>query len=144
MSTVKVVPFKDGSLQMESKKNALKAFFRVEQVSTSISNGQINKERRTATVQGLKSQIAEMNIFAGKELAGKIVVTESLTPSFDGQEPKIAGETGVVCTLGGAPIYRNTSFGTDLSKADTLIAHDNVAEIKAAQAAMKAKAEFKG
>jgi hypothetical protein len=144
MSKVKVVPFLNGQLTNASKSNPEKVFFRVESVETTINNGQINSTKRTATVQGTKAQVAEMGIYAGMELAGKIVVTESLTPFYEGQEPKLAGATGVVCTLDGAPIYRNSTFESDMSKVDTLIAHNNNAEIKSAQEALKAKSEFQG
>jgi hypothetical protein len=54
---------------------------------------------------------------------------------------KIAGETGVVCTLGGLPIYRRTKFSFAGNAEDMLIKHDNVDELRAAYANQTAKAK---
>jgi hypothetical protein len=50
---------------------------------------------------------------------------------------KVAGDTGVTCKLGGQDIFRMKSYTADLTITDTLIAHDNAAEITAAQRAAK-------
>ena len=51
---------------------------------------------------------------------------------------KIAGETGVVCTVGGLPIYRRTKFSFASNSEDLLIKHDNVEQLKAAYSTQKA------
>jgi hypothetical protein len=76
-------------------------------------------------------------------LDGKIVVEESLEP-FNKKNPerdlKVAGETGIVCTIGGLPIYRRTKFTFNANATDTAtIQHDNVEELRAAYAAQNAK-----
>ena len=62
---------------------------------------------------GLVEDLKEMNLYAGQGLDGKIIIEESLEP-FNKKNPerdlKVAGETGIVCTLGGLPIYRRTKF----------------------------------
>jgi hypothetical protein len=67
-----------------------------------------------------------------------------LTP-FNKKNPdrdlKIAGDTGIVCTLGGMPIYRRTKFSFNEATADTAVEHDNVDELRSAYSAQeKAKA----
>ena len=47
---------------------------------------------------------------------------------------KVAGETGIVCTFGGLPIYRRTKYSLDGLATDSLIKHDNVEELRAAYA----------
>jgi len=73
--------------------------------------------------------------YAGQELPGRVVIKESLTP-FNATEPnrdlKIAGASGVVCTVNGQPIYRKTIYTEVASVEETLIAHDNIDEIRAA------------
>jgi hypothetical protein len=75
-----------------------------------------------------------MDFRAGQELDGKIVVEESLIP-FNKTNPnrdlKVAGSTGIPCTINGQNIYRRTYFTTKDSAKDIEIAHDNVEELRA-------------
>ena len=86
-------------------------------------------------IPGTLSELQDSGFFAGQQLDGKIVVEESLEP-FNAKTPerdlKVAGDTGVVCTLGGFPIYRRTKFTLDGNAQDTLIKHDNVEQLRAA------------
>ena len=50
---------------------------------------------------------------------------------------KIAGETGIVCTLGGLPIYRRTKFTFNESAVDVSVEHDNVDQLRSAYAAQE-------
>jgi hypothetical protein len=81
--------------------------------------------------------LKDSDFFAGQMLDGKIIIQESLEP-FNEKTPerdlKIAGETGIVCTLGGLPIYRKTIMSFNNSENDTLIKHDNVDQLRAAYA----------
>jgi len=90
-------------------------------------------------VPGVLSELQEEGFYKGQELAGKIIIKESLTP-FNEKQPekdlKIAGDTGVICTVDGNPIYRKTVYSQDANTADTFVKHDNVDEIRAAQQVM--------
>ena len=76
--------------------------------------------------------------YANQVLNGRVVVQEALLP-FNQKNPerdlKIAGDTGILCTLGGLPIYRRTVFSFNEGIQDDLIKHDNVEELRAAYAA---------
>jgi hypothetical protein len=113
-------------------------YLRVEQIRTMIDdNGFLKRKSVSAIVPGLLSDLQASGFFAGQPLDGKIVVEESLEP-FNKKNPerdlKVAGETGIVCTYGGLPIYRRTKFSLDSTMQDTLIKHDNVEELRAAYA----------
>lgn len=121
-----------------SENNPEWGYIRVEQVRTMIDdNGFLKRKSVSAIVPGLLSDLQESGFFAGQQLDGKILVEESLEP-FNKKTPerdlKIAGETGIVCTYGGLPIYRRTKFSFDGAGTDTLIKHDNVEELRAAYA----------
>ena len=113
-------------------------YIRVQQVRTMIDdNGFLKRKTVSAIVPSLLVDLQASGFFAGQQLDGKIVIEESLEP-FNDKTPerdlKIAGETGIVCTLAGQPIYRRTKFSFDGNISDTLIKHDNVEELRAAYA----------
>jgi len=60
-----------------------------------------------------------------------------LTP-FNKKNPerdlKIAGDTGIVCTVNGQPIYRRSTYSAASNAQDTLIKHDNVEQLRSAYA----------
>ena len=127
-----------GAVVNVSQNNPEYGYVRVQQVRTMIDdNGFLRRKPVSALIPGTIAELKESGFFAGQQLDGKIVVEESLEP-FNDKTPerdlKIAGETGIVCTLGGLPIYRRTKFSFDATGADTLIKHDNVEELRAAYA----------
>jgi hypothetical protein len=63
----------------------------------------------------------------GTQIDGKIIISETLSPAFEGQKPKTAGKDGDVIRHGGAPVYRETLYRANLNAQDTLIASDKVA-----------------
>ena len=133
-----------GAVVNVSQNNPEYGYVRVQQVRTMIDdNGFLRRKPVSALIPGTLAELQESGFFAGQQLDGKIVVEESLEP-FNEKTPqrdlKIAGETGIVCTLGGQPIYRRTKFSFDASATDTLIKHDNVEELRAAYTVGKSKA----
>jgi hypothetical protein len=84
------------------------------------------------------------------KIVGKIVVEESLTPwnkNNPERDLKVAGATGIICRVEGAPIYRRTRFSFNAKSVDTYIQHDNVSELRAAfetekSSAMKPNEDF--
>ena len=127
-----------GSVINVSANNPDYGYIRVQQVRTMIDdNGFLRRKPVSALIPGLLSELKDSDFFAGQMLDGKIVIQESLEP-FNEKTPeldlKIAGETGIVCTLGGLPIYRKTIMSFNNSENDTLIKHDNVDQLRAAYA----------
>lgn len=117
-----------------SENNPDYGYVRVSQVRTVVDdNGFLRRKQITALMPALVEDLNEMHLFAGQQLDGKIVVEESLEP-FNTRNPerdlKVAGETGIVCTLGGAPIYRRTKFTFDSNASDVSVKHDNVEELR--------------
>lgn len=97
----------------------------------SLEGGFMNKSDRVAFIGGdyeaLKSYVEQKGYKDGSEIKGKIVIEESLTPFYEGQNPKINPETGEVLTKGGQPIYRQALYTANLEKQDgELIQHDRV------------------
>lgn len=99
------------------------------------ADGFYRKIEIPALIHGFTSDLVHEGYYAGQELPGRVVIKESLTP-FNATEPnrdlKIAGTSGVVCTVNGQPIYRKTIYTEVPSVEETLIAHDNIDEIRAA------------
>mgnify|MGYP000104838438 CR=1 FL=1 len=133
-----------GAVVNVSENNPDYGYVRVSQVRTVVDdNGFLRRKQITALMPALVEDLNEMHLFAGQQLDGKIVVEESLEP-FNTKNPerdlKVAGETGIVCTLGGFPIYRRTKFSFDSNASDVSIKHDNVEELRAAYAAQNSRA----
>lgn len=111
-----------------------KGFVRVEQTITVINHkGWLKHSKRSAFIKGLVSDLQKAGFKAGTEIPGKVIIVESLNP-FNEENPdrdlKIAGDTGVVCTLDDQPIYRQSFFTPDVNACDQLIAHNNIDEIR--------------
>lgn len=150
-SKVKVVgDSTTGAVVNLSDNNPVYGYIRLEQTRVMIDDNGFVKPRTISTLlQGEVETLESLNYFAGQELPGTIAIKESLEP-FNKKNPerdlKIAGETGIVCTLKGAPIFRKTVYSTVSNTEDVLIKHDNVDELRAAYAnksnAIKANTNF--
>ena len=103
-------------------------------------NSFMKRKQFSALIHGEIADLQAANYYEGQELPGMIIAEESLEPfSKKGpNKPKTAGDTNVVCTLGGFPIYRRTKYTNKANAEDILITHDNKAEVKAAYAASEA------
>lgn len=129
-----------GNVIVTSKNNPEYGFIRVEQSRMLVDDrGWARKKTVSALIPGKVEDLQGFDWSAGEVVEGKVVVIESLTP-FNEQDPsrdlKIAGDTGVICTVDGNPIYRKTVYSQDTNTADTFVKHDNVDEIRAAQQVM--------
>lgn len=117
-------------------KNPEFGYIRVEQKRMIVGeDGWLRPRLVSALIHG---KVADLKLYewkAGQNIDGKIVIQESLTP-FNKTEPdrdaKVAGKTGIVCTLQGAPIYRRHTWDETGSKKDELVQHDNVDAIREA------------
>jgi hypothetical protein len=138
-STVKIVAdATTGAVVRVSETNPEFSSVRLEQVRTVIGNNNFIERKVVSTLlQGATADLTAMGFYAGQELPGTIVIEESMTP-FNKKTPerdlKIAGETGIVCTVGGQPIYRRAVYSTASNAQDTLIKHDNVEQLRSAYA----------
>lgn len=116
-------------------------YVRVTQIRTVVDdNGFCKPKEFSALIKGTIKDLEKAGYHAGQELEGKIVFVESMKP-FNPANPsrdyKKAGETGIVCSVNGNPIYRQNFYRTDANALDTSIEHDNGEIIKAAYAELK-------
>lgn len=140
-SKVKVVAdVTTGAVITISENNPEWGFVKLEQVRTVIDdNGFIERKKMSTLVKGPVDALKESGFYANQELPGTIVVEESLIP-FNKKNPerdyKIAGDTGIICRLEGAPIFRRTKYVGKANAEDiNLIKHDNIEELRAAYSA---------
>ena len=136
-STVKIVAdATTGAVVRVSESNPEFASVRLEQVRTVIGNNNFIERKTVSTLlQGATADLTAMGFYAGQELPGTIVIEESLTP-FNKKNPerdlKVAGETGIICTVGGQAIYRRAVYSAATNAQDTLVKHDNVEQLRSA------------
>lgn len=147
MGKVVVTADKNGNIIGVSENNPEYGYVRVEQSGAFINDqGWLRLSKRSTFIKGLVSDLQEVGFKEGQELAGKIIVVESLSP-FNTENPdrdlKIAGDSGVICRLDDQPIYRQTFYTTNMDSTDQLIPHTNVEEIREVMAAQKAMASLK-
>lgn len=140
-SKVRVTADINGNVIGVSQNNPEYGYVRVEHSLTQINEaGWLKPVKRSALIKGKVEDLAQAGFVEGHELSGKIVVRESLTP-FNVENPdrdlKIAGSTGVVCTIDDQPIYRQTFYTSNQEAYDELITHDNATEIREVQTAQK-------
>jgi hypothetical protein len=119
-------------------------FIRVEQsVNQYDDNGFLRRKKLSAIISGPISDLQDAGYYEGQLLDGKIIVQEAMEP-FNGKNPerdlKVAGSTGIVCRVEGAPVYRRTLYTEKQNLTDSFIAHTNVEEIKAAYETTKSSA----
>lgn len=101
----------------------------------------------SALIPGELADLKAFGYVKNQEIEGRVIVKESLTP-FNPKEPerdlKIAGKTGIICTLDGQPIYRKTFYTENLSARDVRIQHTNGEDIKIAYDQLKIEEENEG
>jgi hypothetical protein len=141
MNTTKVTVLADQTTNavINPSNNPEYGYVKVSQVRPMIDekSGFLRPRVVTALIPGLVTDLQLMSFYAGQQLDGKVVIEESLAP-FNSKTPerdlKVAGTTGIVCTVDGAPIYRRTKFSFDVNAQDTFVKHTNVEELRAAYA----------
>ena len=146
-SKVKVLKNEDGSVLNISENNPEYGWVLLQQVRTVVDdNGFLRRKPVSAILPGHIDDMKAMNFYGEQEMPGKILIKESLIP-FNAKNPerdlKIAGETGIVCTVGGQPIYRRATYSTASNAQDTLVKHDNVEQLRSAYAQTSNSAALK-
>ena len=108
-----------------------------------VDNGFLRRKKLSAIISGPLQDLQDAGYYSGQLLDGKIIIQES-TSAFNEKSPerdlKVAGSTGIVCRLDGAPIYRRTLYTEKENLKDALIAHDNVDELRTAYDSVKKSA----
>jgi hypothetical protein len=136
-----------GAVVNVSENNPEYGYVKLEQKRPFIDDNGFLKPRTVSTLlQGAVEDLSDMEFFAGQELDGNIQVKESLNPfskKYPENDLKKAGETGIVCTQEGSPIYRKTLYDMTGSKKDEFVQHDNIAELRAAYEVSKTKSAMK-
>lgn len=124
-----------------SKNNEEYGYIKVEQVAPTFApGGWARIQKRTALIKGKVADLQQLELKAGEQIPGKIVIKESFIPfqaENSDRDLKIAGESGVICRVDDEPIYRQTFFTPNLNEQDDLIQHNNTEEIREALAAIK-------
>jgi hypothetical protein len=131
---VKVIGDATGNVINQSANNPEYGYVRVEQIKTVFDeNSFLRRKAVSALIHGYMDDLKAEGYFAGQELPGKVVVIETIKP-FSEKNPsqgiKHAGNTGIVCTIEGLPIYRKTIYSDNSSAEDVLVKHDNVDAIR--------------
>jgi hypothetical protein len=131
---VKVVGDETGNVINQSVNNPEYGYVRVEQTKTMFDeNSFLRRKSVSALIHGYMEDLKAEGYFVGQELPGKVVVIESIKP-FSEKNPsqgiKKAGNTGIVCTIEGLPIYRKTIYSQTATAEDVLVKHDNVEVIR--------------
>jgi hypothetical protein len=144
MSKVTVTANDEGQVIVPSK-NPEFGYIRVEQKSSRMVNGWVRPENKSALIKGAVEDLKALGYHQGQTLEGKIVIVESLEP-VNADDPKqgikMSGDNGIACTFEGQPIYREAYYTEDMEATDTLIAHDNVEEVRAHSAKLREKANL--
>ena len=133
---VAIVRDEHGNTLRISKKNPEFAYVRLQQDRVMVgSTGWLNRKTVSTLLHGRLDDLQSLNLENQEAVTGKIIVKEQLEP-FSSDNPdrdlKMAGDTGIVCCYGGAPIYRKTFFTVNSNAEDALVAHDNTEDIKIA------------
>jgi hypothetical protein len=145
-SNVRVVTDDSGTIIHQSDNNPDWGYIRLEQDRTIIDDesGFLRRKTIRALLHGLVDDLQLTGFKAGQELPGRLVIQEAMEP-FNKKNPereiKKAGETGIVLTVEGKPIYRRTVYSNNPAAEDITIKHDNKAELQAAYAKQKAQQE---
>ena len=146
MSKVKVTANEAGAVIIVSQNNPEWGHIRVMQERVIFDEGWAKKKTISAFIPGTIEDLKALNWLPNQELDGKIIEKESMKP-FNTKDPerdyKIAGKTGIVCVVDGAPIYRKTQYTNNPSAADIKILHTNGEDIKEAYLKLKKEALVK-
>lgn len=112
----------------ENSKGETFGKIRVDQRAPVINNGFMSFANRSAFITLDEETAKEMESILEEDkpypIPGKVVVTESLEPFYNGQEPKRKGAEGEIITHMGAPVYRDTNYVFNLNAEDTLLVSD--------------------
>ncbi|MHA2039153.1 MAG: hypothetical protein ACW98X_22225 [Promethearchaeota archaeon] len=141
---VKVTANESGVVIVASSNNPEFGYVRLTQDVSKIVGGWLRPKTLSTLISGAVADLKAEGYSAGMEMEGKIYAVETFEPTNPDnvqQDVKMAGDSGIACSVAGRPIYRKTYYTEDLSVVDTLLAHDNGEAIKAHYASKEAAGE---
>lgn len=140
-NSVYVASDENGGVITVSQNNPEYGWVTLRQDQILINNGWVQNKSLSTIVMGRVADLEAMNLAEGEVLDGQIIVREQTEPftSAD-RDVKVAGATGIVCSVGGNPIYRKTFYTLDTNQKSVFVQHDNAEEIRAALQSTSPKA----
>lgn len=141
MSKPKVAANEAGVVIIVSANNPLYGHIKVTQERVIFDNGWAKRKLVSAFIPGSLEDLKALGWVKDQELEGKIIAKESLNafnPKESERDYKVAGKTGIICSVDGKPIYRKTMYTSNPAALDETIPHTNGDDIKAAYIALKA------
>ena len=142
LKKVKVIADKiSGKAVVVGKNNPDYGYVRLEQETTIVEKNWLREKTLSCLING-KVEALKKDYPSVGEISGKLYTIETLEPTNPDDveyNTKKAGDTEIVCSINGAPIYASTYWTEDLSISSELLKHDNKAEIQAYYAAKKAE-----
>jgi polyribonucleotide nucleotidyltransferase len=137
-NSVYIVGDDNGSVINLSKNNPNYGWITLRQDKLTISNNWAQNKSVSTLITGEVNVLEAFNFAAGQVLDGHIVIREQLTPfTAEDRDIKVAGSTGVICSVKGQAVYRKTFYTEDMTQKDIFVAHDNTEEIRQALAVQK-------
>lgn len=143
MKKVIVTSDEAGNVIIPSKNKTDWGYIRVSQNRLIVDdNGFVHPKNLSALITGKIEDLKLFGYVKGQEVEGKIIFKESLE-AFDKVNPerdyKKAGNTGVICCVDGAPIYRKHIYTQNSEAVDVCVEHTNGEEIKIAYEHLKSE-----
>jgi hypothetical protein len=130
MGKIEIIPSENGQVVNVNVNKPEYGYVRVKQsVSKINANGWLSSETRYLLINGRLEELQNSGFTVDTKLPGKLVREESLEPFTEYSTPKVAGDSGVICSYQGQPIYSRVAYDPTGTKDDVLIAHDNKDEI---------------
>lgn len=133
-NTVTITADDMGNVVRQSSTNSEYGFVRLVQQRVTFGNNNWVKNSNVSTLLlGKLDDLVALNLTANQELPGKIIIKEQLVPfniNDAERDLKYAGDTGIICSVNGQPIYRKTFFMSDVTAQDVLLSHTNGQDIK--------------
>lgn len=125
----KVQANQKGELITLSPRNPLWGWIRVVQTRHVFDEetGIVNTRFCSALLQGKVTDLEKLGLEDDMELDGKIIFKDTLTPyrsNSPEKDYKIAGKSGVVCSIDGQPIYRKYFYSPNPNAVDVFLQHD--------------------
>lgn len=124
-SNVTVTANENGEVVIVNSNKPEYAYIRLESSHTSLENGFMNTQKRSALISGKTADLKGAGFTKGQILGGSIIAKEQLAPFYVGQEAKINPSTKATVTVGGQPVYRQTFYTEDASAVDSLLVSDS-------------------
>lgn len=128
-----IAKFKDGSIVRPSETNPEIGSIQVKDTSIKLGiNGFVQKNNRSAFIRGNIKDLNALNLKDGQNLSSvfgnkKMIVKESTTPFYPGQNPKINPQTSELIKHKGECIYTETLIVDEHSEEiDVLLPADKV------------------